>query len=99
VRLSDEPGTASLYFNQNAYSPDGKKIVVTTHHGISTIELATRKIEPVVEGDVRVIVVGRKSGDVYYSKWQEEKNWIFATNLDTKATRKIAVLPRGAWRP
>ena len=95
VRLSDEPGTASLYFNQNAYSPDGKKIVVTTHHGISTIELATRKIEPVVEGEVRVIVVGRKSGDVYYSKWQEEKNWIFATNLDTKATRKIAVLPRG----
>ena len=95
VRLSDEPGTASLYFNQNAYSPDGKKIVVTTHHGISTIELATRKIEPVVEGEVRVIVVGRKSGDVYFSKWQDGKNWIFATNLDTKATRKIAVLPRG----
>jgi oligogalacturonide lyase len=95
VRLSDEPGTASLYFNQNAYSPDGKKIVVTTHHGISTIELATRKIEPVVEGDGRVIVVGRKSGDVYYSKWQDGKNWIFATNLDTKATRKVAVSPRG----
>jgi len=95
VRLSDEPGTASLYFHQNAYSPDGKKIVVTTRHGISTIDLATRKIEPVVEGDVRVIVVGRKSGDVYYSKLQDGKNWIFATNLETKTTRKIAEVPRG----
>ena len=44
VRLSDEPGTASLYFNQNAYSPDGKKIVVTTHHGISTIELDRKSV-------------------------------------------------------
>ena len=25
VRLSTEPGSASLYFNQNAYTPDGKK--------------------------------------------------------------------------
>lgn len=95
VRLSDEPGTASLYFHQNAYSPDGRKIIVTTRHGISTIELATRKIEPVVEGEVRVIVVGRKSGDVYYAKQEEGKSWIFATNLETKVTRKIAAVPRG----
>jgi oligogalacturonide lyase len=95
VRLSDEPGTASLYFNQNAYTPDGKKIVVTTPEGISTIELATRKIEPVVTGKVRVIVVGRKSGDVYYSRRVDGKNWIMATSLATKATRKIAEVPRG----
>ncbi|HWA85601.1 MAG TPA: oligogalacturonate lyase family protein [Opitutus sp.] len=95
IRLSDEPGTASLYFHQNAYSPDGTKVVVTTRHGIATIELATRKIEPVVEGEVRVIVVGRKSGDVYYSKREDGKNWIYATNLDTKATRRIAEVPRG----
>lgn len=95
VRLSDEPGTASLYFHQNAYSPDGRKIVVTTRHGIAMIELATRKIEPVVEGQVRVIVVGHKSGDVYYAKQEDGKNWIYATNLDTKATRRVAEVPRG----
>lgn len=95
VRLSDEPGTASLYFHQNAYSPDGKKIVVTTPNGISTIDLATRAIESVVTGQVRVIVVGRKSGDVYYSQRKEEKNWIYATNLATKKTREIAEVPRG----
>lgn len=95
VRLSNEPGTASLYFHQNAYSPDGKKVIVTTPNGISTIDLATRTIESVVAGDVRVIVVGRKSGDVYYSKMKDGKNEIFATNLQTKATRRIAEVPRG----
>jgi oligogalacturonide lyase len=68
---------------------------VTTPEGISTIDLTTRKIEPVVTGQVRVIVVGRKSGDVYYSQPKEGKNWIYATNLVTKATRSIAEVPRG----
>jgi oligogalacturonide lyase len=95
VRLSGEPGTASLYFHQNAYSPDGRKLVVTTPHGVSTITLADRKIEEVVAGRVAVIVVGRKSGDVYYSRMEGTENWIEATNLDTKATRRIARLPRG----
>ena len=95
VRLSDEPGTASLYFHQHAYSPDGRKIVVTTPKGISTIELATRRIEPVVAGEVRVMVVGPKSGDVYYTKKEEGTAWIYATNLETKATRRIAAVPRG----
>ncbi len=95
VRLSDQPGTGSLYFTQNAYSPDGRKIVVTTPGGIATIELATRKMETVVEGRVRVIVVGRKTGDVYYSKREEGGTRLFATNLETRATRSIALLPRG----
>src|SRR4051794_32204031 len=29
VRLSTEPGSASLYFHQNAYTPDGKKLIIT----------------------------------------------------------------------
>jgi len=45
VRLSDEPGSASLYFHQNAYTPDGSKLIITTPTGLSTIDLKTRKIE------------------------------------------------------
>ncbi len=95
VRLSEEPGTASLYFHQNAYTPDGRKVVVTTPHGISTIDLATREIAPVVEGEVRVIVVGHRTGDVYYTRKEAEGSAIFATNTETKATRRIALVPRG----
>lgn len=49
IRLSDEPGSASLYFHQNAYTPDGQKLIITTPGGLSTIDLKTRAIEKIVE--------------------------------------------------
>jgi len=39
VRLSDEPGSQSLYFHQNAYTPDGSKLIITTPTGLATIDL------------------------------------------------------------
>src|ERR1700681_4606666 len=66
VRLTKEPGSASLYFNQNGYTADGKKMVYTTPDGISVLDLQTHAAKPVVEGKVRVIVAGRKSQQVYY---------------------------------
>jgi oligogalacturonide lyase len=89
VRLSREAGSASLYFHQNAYSPDGQKLIITTPSGLATINLKTRAIEQVVAGRVNVIVTGRKSGLVYYVKDRA----VFATHLETKATREIAKLP------
>ncbi|MDQ3650884.1 MAG: oligogalacturonate lyase family protein [Acidobacteriota bacterium] len=89
VRLSDEPGSQSLYFHQNAYTTEGDKLIITTPNGISTINLKTREIEKVVEGRVGVIVVGRKSRQVYYTK----EGTVYATHLDTRATREIVKLP------
>jgi oligogalacturonide lyase len=89
VRLTDEPGSASLYFHQNAYTPDGAKLIVTSPTGLSTVNLTTRVVEKVVEGRVNVIVTGRKTGQVYYTK----AGVVFATDLNTKTTREIAKLP------
>jgi oligogalacturonide lyase len=89
VRLSDEPGSASLYFHQNAYTPDGEKLIITTPSGLSTINLKTRVIEKVVDGRVNVIITGKKTGDIYYTK----AGVVYATNLKTKATREVAKLP------
>jgi oligogalacturonide lyase len=91
VRLSREPGTASLYFHQNAYSADGKKLIVTTRGGISAINLETREVEPLVTGRVRVLVTGRKTGDVYYIR----QGQVLATDVDTHETRRVAELPGG----
>lgn len=97
IRLSEEPGSASLYFHQNAYTPDGRKLIITTPSGLSTIDLKTRAIERVVEGRVNVIVVGRKTGQVYYVKYARDANppvaTVYATDLDTKVTREIVKLP------
>ena len=89
VRLSEEPGSASLYFHQNAYTPDGEKLIITTPSGLSTINLKTRAIEKVVDGRVNVIITGKKTGDIYYTK----AGVVYATNLKTKATREVAKLP------
>jgi oligogalacturonide lyase len=89
VRLSDEPGSASLYFHQNAYTPDGEKLIITTPTGLSTINLKTRAIEKVVEGRVSVIITGKKTGHVYYAK----AGVVYATDLNTRTTREVAKLP------
>lgn len=96
IRLSEEPGSASLYFHQNPYTPDGQKLIITTPSGLSAINLKTREIEKIVDGRVGVIIVGRKSGDVYYTRTVTSNNirttTVYATNLNTKATREIAKL-------
>src|SRR5882724_9050860 len=68
VRLTDEPGSASLYFNQNGYTADGKSMVYTTPDGISVLKLETHAAKSVVKGKVRIIVTGRKTQNVYYIK-------------------------------
>jgi oligogalacturonide lyase len=90
VRLTTEPGSASLYFNQNGYTSDGKGMVYTTQDGISVLDLATRTSRRIVEGRVRLIDAGRKTPSVYYT----QNGAVFATNFASNTTRKIADLPR-----
>ena len=89
IQLSREPGSVSLYFHQNAYTPDGRKLIITTPTGLATIDLQTREIEQVVTGRVNLIMVGRKSGQIYFAR----SNAVFATDIAAKTTRKIAKLP------
>lgn len=90
VRLTREPGSASLYFNQNAYTADGKKMIYTTPNGISVLDLATNATKSVVEGRVRVIVAGHKTQNVYYVK----NGTVCSTNVDTGETREFVKLPQ-----
>jgi oligogalacturonide lyase len=109
IRLSREPGTASLYFHQNAYTADGKKIIVTTPgNGIAAIDLVTREVKPLVAGPVNVLVTGRKTGDIYYTKrnarppagaeaapTESASGAVYATNVETGRTREVVKLPAG----
>ena len=90
VRLTKEPNSASLYFNQNGYTADGKKLVYTTPDGISTLDLATHEAKQVVQGRVRLIDAGRKTPRVYYLK----ESAVYYTDTETRETHKIADLPR-----
>jgi oligogalacturonide lyase len=105
VRLSNEPGTQSLYFHQNTYTPQGDAVIVNSPSGIQAIDLKTHAIRIVVKGDVNALFVGRKSRTVYFIKRQadasagatpEGPSIIYAANIDTGATRVIARVPHGS---
>ncbi len=89
VRLTDESGSASLYFNQHGYTADGKKLVYTTPEGVSVLDLQTRQSKQVISGRVRLIEAGRITPNIYYLK--ESAAW--STNVATGATREIGKLP------
>ncbi len=89
VRLTREPGSASLYFNQNGYTAGGRNLVYTTPDGISILDLDTRAARQVVHGRVRLIEAGRKTQRLYYLK----EGALYSTDAETLETRKIAELP------
>src|SRR5882724_12249937 len=60
IQLSQEPGSSSFYFHQNGYTASGK-LVISTPEGLSTINLQTHKIEPLVEGHSGGEVVDKKA--------------------------------------
>jgi len=89
VRLTDEPGSASPYFNQNWFTPGGRKLVYTSPTGIYTLDLETHANRRVVEGRVRLVEAGRKTASVFYIK----SGSVYRTDTETGATREIARLP------
>ncbi len=93
VRLSDEAGTASIYFHQHAFTPDGRSVLVTTPRGLALIDLETHALTPLVEGTVNVIQTGRVTGDVYFTRAEGERSAVFAVSPATRVERRIALLP------
>jgi oligogalacturonide lyase len=79
VRLTDEPNSQSLYFNYNAYSPDGSKLTFTSPTGIYQIDLQTRQTELILPSTQpsdeagktvinNIIVVGHKTGRIFFNR-------------------------------
>jgi oligogalacturonide lyase len=100
VRLSQEPGSASCYFHQNAYTSEGDKLLISTPEGLATVALTKNWALNVVvprsnygAGGSSGLEIGRKSRQVYYSVRGEAGTLIRATHLDTKETRDVVQLP------
>jgi len=98
IRLTREPGSDSFYFNVNGYTPDGKRMAYTTPNGISMLNLDTFQATQLVAGRARPIVVAHKSANLYYTRATDHQfvRALWAVNLDTGVSRKIADLPRRA---
>jgi oligogalacturonide lyase len=90
IRLSGDDGGSSLYFHQNAYTPKGDKFVFNTKEGIAAVDLTGLGKRPVraevVVPGARAVATAWRTPDVYYVK----SGGLHATNLETKATRKVS---------
>jgi oligogalacturonide lyase len=96
VRLSDKPGSGSLYFNYNGYTPDGRFLAISTPDGISVVDLKSHDLKPVVEGKVRLLFVGRKTGQIYYQRAAEDGTAaVEAADPASRKVRQIAKLAKG----
>jgi oligogalacturonide lyase len=101
VRLSREPGSASLYFHQYPFSADGKKLIFTSPTGIWTVDLETHELDQVVDGRVHTLLTGRKTGDVYYIRWtasdDDDRREVNRIQGDIRQ-RRNRQRPRRGWR-
>ncbi len=104
VRLSDEPGSSSLYFHQRGYLPDGRTLLITTPGSISAVDLETRAIRPIVRGDnLQLLFAGPRSGDLYFTRRAPaaegegaQPTTVFAANATTGAEREIGTIASGS---
>jgi oligogalacturonide lyase len=91
TRLTDQPGSKGLYFNNTAFTPDGKQMVYTANRNIYVVDLSTRKSRLLVSGPVTDIVVGRTSPTVYFMKAVDQR--VYVADISTGELRQVAVLP------
>ncbi|WP_077512578.1 oligogalacturonate lyase family protein [Sphingomonas sp. LM7] len=98
IRISREADSASLYFHQNSYTPQGDKMVISVPGGISVIDLKSWEVTPLVKGKGLILLfTGRKTRTAYYqTRAGEGKPWtIHAADIDSGKTRKIAEIKEG----
>ena len=100
VQLSREPNSESLYFNLNPFTPDGKKMVVTSPSGVSLIDLQTHDVEKIVDGRLHIIMVGHKTGKIYYTATKvengETNRWVCSIDPEHQSRPRN---PQAAPRP
>jgi len=97
VRLTRGTGSySSFYFHQNAFTPDGKEVVVAAaidgERRLYAINLDTLERRKVTDRPSAFEVAARKSRRVFYMSGAT----VCCTDLDTLATREIATVPE-AW--
>ena len=98
IRLSAEPGSQTLYFHDNAYSPDGDRYVFSSPSGIMLLDLTTLGAQP---PKAELIVPGgggaymaRRTHDVFFTRRGAGRgaaggSEVFAYNFDTRQTRMV----------
>jgi oligogalacturonide lyase len=99
IRLSTEPGSQTLYFHDNAYTPDGDKYVFSSPSGIMLIDLTTlgrsaprpELVLPSAGG----AYAARRTREIYFTRRTPGAprgaggDQVFAYNVDSRRVRPV----------
>jgi oligogalacturonide lyase len=91
VRLTDDAGGATLYFHDNAFSPEGDKLMLNTPNGIASVDVAKigtngARLE-IVAPRGRGGYFARRTREIYYTGGSGGA--VTAVNIDTHQTRDV----------
>ena len=91
VRLTGDAGGSTLYFHDNAFSPEGDKLIVNSPDGIAMVDVAAigtegARVDVVVPG-ARGGYFARRTREIYYT--DNRRGAVIAANVDTKRTRDV----------
>src|SRR5438445_3127043 len=91
VRLTDDAGGSTLYFHDNAFSPEGDKLMVNTPNGMATFDVAN-----IGTNSARLAIVAPRGRGGYFARRTREIYYIAgsggavtAVNIDKKQTRDV----------
>jgi oligogalacturonide lyase len=89
IRISTEPDSASFYFHQEMFTPQGDKMVFDTPSGIAVASVKALKSGPpkinILVSNATAIETARRMRDVYFRR----DGWLCAANVDAGKVRKI----------
>jgi len=99
VRVSDDPGSATLYFHDNAFSATGDRMMFQTSKGIAVVDVARignpgTRIE-IVAPEARGGYFARRGRDIYLSGRAGNSGGgrdggpVMAVHVDTRAIREV----------
>jgi enterochelin esterase-like enzyme len=89
VRLTDDAGGSTLYFHDNAFSPEGDKLMFDTPNGVAVVDVAAigtsgARLDIVVPS-ARGGYFARRTREIYFSAGATTT----AIDVDTKRTREV----------
>ncbi len=92
VRLTDAAGGSTLYFHDNAFSPQGDKLMFNTPKGIAVVDVAKigangGKLEIVAFG-ARGAYFARRTREIYFNG-ESRAGTVQAVNVDTRQIREV----------
>jgi len=89
IRISTEPDSASFYFHQEMFTPQGDKMVFDTPSGIAVVDVKSLKAGPpkinILVSNANAIETARRTRDVYFRR----QGVLCAVNVDTRKIREI----------